>query len=174
MSPFIPIAALEKRAAETEAFDLWLPHPLMGRALLLRLPLDRGWTFEFNPGEAEASRYVVYRDRMWVREGGGRFFVLRTDGSRVEINIRVRRWKPRVPECHWLREPQRLRLFQRWLGAGDEEAIRGRCCRTEREMLFWWKAEDARHPSKSVAGVGSEGRFSESDVELFLSGFHCH
>src|SRR5215471_18332500 len=133
MSHFIPLDALQSQPTEPGAFELWLPNPVMGRALFLRLPLDRGWTFEFNPAEAVASRYLIYRDRMWVREGKARIVAIRADGSRVEIKLRVKRWQPRTRECDSVREARSGRLFWRWLQAEREEAITGRCCRTERQ-----------------------------------------
>lgn len=174
MSRLIPLADLEKQAVETGAFDLWLPHPIMGRALFLRLPLDRGWAFEFDPGEAHASRYMIHRDRMWVSEGKARCFALRSDGSRVEINVRVKRWKPRIPGCHWLREPRRSRLFRRWPGAAEEEVIKSRCCRVEREMRISWRTKDARPASKPAANPGGGPGHGESDVELLFFRLRCH
>ncbi len=174
MPQFIPLDALHNRSAEAAAFELWLPNRIMGRALFLRLPLDRGWTFEFNPEEAEASRYMVYRDRMWVREGKARIFAIRTDGSRVEVNVRVNRWRPRSSNCDLTREPRRQWLFRRWLGTEGEEVIRSRCCRTERQMQIWWKAEDARPRAKTATDAGEDQRLAQSDLELLLSSLHCH
>src|SRR5262249_44380049 len=113
MSHFIPLDALQSQPTEPGALELWLPNPVMGRALFLRLPRDRGWTFEFSPAEAVASRYIVYRDRMWVREGKARITAIRSDGSRVEVHLTVKRWQPRSPECYWIREARRERPFQR-------------------------------------------------------------
>jgi len=176
MSHFIPLDALESQPAEPGAFELWLPNPIMGRALFLRLPLDRDWTFEFNPAEAIASRYMVYRDRMWVREGKARILALRADGSRVEVNLTVKRWQPRPPECYWIREARRERSIRGWLQAGREEAITSRCCRTERQMRICWKANDARRQPKLTSAVGScpPDRVAQSDVERLFSKLHCH
>ncbi len=172
MPQFVPLDALHNRSAEAAAFELWLPNPVMGRALFLRLPLDGGWIFEFNPEEAEASRYMVYRDRMWVREGKARIFATRTDGSRVEVNVRVSRWRPRISKCDLTREPRRQWLFRGWLGTEREDVIRSRCCRTERQMRIWWKADDARPPSRPLSAA-RPGR-ARSDVELLLLDLRCH
>ena len=165
MSQFIPLDALERQPAEPRTFDLWLPNPVLGRALFLRLPLDRGWSFEVRAGEAEASRYMVYRDRMWVSEGKARFFALRADASRVEINVRVKRWKPRIPECYC--SLARRRLLRQWLAAAAEELMESHCCRTERQMRIWWNAEDAR-PAPKPSSV------ARSDVALVVSELCCH
>jgi hypothetical protein len=176
MSHFIPLDALEGQPAGPGAFELWLPNPVMGRALFLRLPLDSGWTFEFDPAEAVACRYILYRDRMWVREGKARIRAIRADGSRVEVNLTVKRWRPRVQECYSIREARSERLFRRWLQAEREEAITSRCCRTERQIRIRWKANHARRHLKPTAGaVGySADEVVESDVELLLSNLHCH
>jgi hypothetical protein len=148
----------------------------MGRALFLGLPLDRGWSFEFDPAEAVASRYLVYRDRMWVREGKARFLAIRADNSRVGVNLTVKRWQPRIPECCLIRGVE-SRFFRKWLQAGREEAITSCCCRTERQMRIRWRAKDARRPSKAAAGGAvsdSAERVVESDVELLLSNLRCH
>jgi hypothetical protein len=176
MSHFIPLDSVKRRPAEAGAFELWLPNPLMGRALFLRLPLDSGWTFEFNPAEAVASRYLVYRDRMWVREGKARILAIRADGSRVEVNLTVKRWQPRIPECYSIREARSERLFWRWLATNREETITSRCCRTERQMRICWKANSARCHPKLPAGVGSgpSNRLAQSDVQRLLSNLHCH
>ena len=176
MSHFIPLDALEGQAAKPGAFELWLPNPVMGRALFLRLPLDRGWTFEFNPAEAVASRYLIYRDRMWVREGKARILALRADGWRVEVNLTVKRWQPRIPECYWIREARNERSFRRWLLAEREEKITGRCCRTERQMTVCWSANNDRPQSKLTAGAGGcvPGQLTQSDVELLFSNLCCH
>ena len=176
MSHFIPLDALEGQAAKPGAFELWLPNPVMGRALFLRLPLDRGWTFEFNPAEAVASRYLIYRDRMWVREGKARILALRADGWRVEVNLTVKRWQPRIPECYWIREARNERSFRRWLLAEREEKITGRCCRTERQMRVCWSANNDRPQSKLTAGAGGcvPGQLTQSDVELLFSNLCCH
>jgi hypothetical protein len=176
MRHFIPLDSVKRRPAEPGAFELWLPNPLMGRALFLRLPLDSGWTFEFNPAEAVASRYLVYRDRMWVREGKARILAIRADGSRVEVNLTVKRWQPRIPECYSIREARSERLFWRWLATDREEAITSRCCRTERQMRICWKANSARCHPKLPAGVGSgpSNQLAQSDVQRLLSNLHCH
>jgi len=176
MPDFIPLDALEGQPAEPRAFELWLPNPVMGRALFLRLPLDGGWTFEFDPAEAVATRYIVYRDRMWVREGKARISAIRADGSRVEINVTVERWKPRLAECHWIREVRSERLLRRWLGRDPEAAITSRCCRTERQMRICWKAREARRQWEPTAGAGcyAAGQVVGSDVELLFSNLHCH
>ena len=176
MSHFIPLDALEGQPAEPAAFDLWLPNPVMGRALFLRLPLDRGWTFEFDPAEATASRYLVYRDRMWVREGTASMLAIRADGVRVEVNLAVKPWQPRIPECYSIREAPRERLFWRWLQAEREEAITSRCSRTERQMRIWWRANNARRrPNLAAQARGSppDGP-AQSDVERLLWSLHCH
>jgi hypothetical protein len=182
MSQFIPLDALEKRPAEPGTFDLWLPNSVMGRALFLRLPLDLGWTFEFNPGEAEASRYMVYRDRMWVSEGKTRFFTIRPDGSRVEVKVKVKRWKPRSLDCH--RSLVGRRLLRRLLRGSTEELMESRCCRTERQLGIRWKAEDSRPvptgsregrlPTSSGPDVGGNPGLARSDVALLLSELRCH
>jgi hypothetical protein len=176
MSHFIPLDALESQPAGPGAFELWLPNPVMGRALFLRLPLDGGWTFEFNPAEAVASRYMVYRDRMWVREGKARILAIRADGSRVEVNVRVKRWKPRTPTCHLTREARSERLFWRWLATDREEAITSRCYRTERQMRIYWKANSAPCQQKLIAGLGSgpSNRLGQSDVQGLFSNLFCH
>jgi hypothetical protein len=176
MSHFISLDDVKGRPAEPRAFELWLPNPIMGRALFLRLPLVNGWTFEFNPAEAVASQYVVYRDRMWVREGKARILAIRADGSRVEVNVRVKRWKPRIPTCHLTREARSDRLFWRWLATDREETITSRCCRTERQMRICWKANSARCQPKLIAGLGSGPsiRLAQSDVQALLSNLYCH
>jgi hypothetical protein len=199
MSDFIALDALQQ-PAQRAAFDLWLPNPVMGRALFLRLPLNRGWTFEFSPAEAEASRFMVYRDRMWVSEGKARIFATRTDGSRVELNVTVKRWKPRIPECQ--RSMAGWRLFRHLFRRAAEELMESRCCRTERQIRIAWKAENARSAPRllSVAwpsfsrGCGirtrswlrastggtalpataDAGGLARSDVALLLSDLHCH
>ena len=176
MSHFIPLDALESHPAEPGTFDIWLPNPVMGRALFLRLPLDRGWTFEFDPAEAIASRYLVYRDRMWVREGTASMLAIRADGVRVEVNLAVKPWQPRIPECYSIREAPRERLFWRWLQAEREEAITSRCSRTERQMRIWWRANNARRrPNLAAQARGSppDGP-AQSDVERLLWSLHCH
>ena len=172
MSQFIPLDALDKQPAEPRAFELWLPNPVMGRALFLRLPLDRGWTFEFDSGDAEARRHMVYRDRMWVSEGKARFFAIRTDGSQVEVNVSVQRWKPRTPECY--HSMAGWRLLRHWLGGAAEELMKSRCCRTERQIEIAWKAEDARPAYKLGARTGGGTAFARSDVALLLSELRCH
>ncbi len=176
MSHFISLDAVKGRPAEPGTFELWLPNPIMGRALFLRLPLVNGWTFEFNPAEAVASQYMVYRDRMWVREGKAGILAIRADGSRVEVNVRVKRWKPRIPTCHLTREARSERLFWRWLATDRAEAITSRCCLTERQMRIWWKNKDARRHSKPPAGAGGypADRVVGSDVELLFSNLRCH
>jgi len=172
MLQFIPLDALDKQPAEPRAFELWLPNPVMGRALFLRLPLDRGWTFEFNPGEAEARRHMVYRDRMWVSEGKARFFAIRTDGSRVELSLRARRRKPRIPECYHSMVGRRL--LRQLLGGAADELMKSRCCRTERQIEIRWKAEDRRPAYKLGAGTGGGTTLAQSDVALLLSELRCH
>jgi hypothetical protein len=176
MPHLIPLDALKSQTAEPGAFEVWLPNPVMGRALFLRLPLDRGWAFEFNPAEAVASRYMIYRDRMWVRDGKARLLAIRTDGSRVEVSLTVKRWQPRIPECSWIREARNGRLFRRWLQAEQEDAITGRCCRTERQMRICWRANNARRqPTLTAnAGGGPRGPLAQSDVELLFSNLCCH
>jgi len=176
MSHFIPLDTLEGQPAEPGAFDLWLPNPVMGRALFLRLPLDCGWTFEFDPAEATASRYLVYRDRMWVREGTARMLAIRADGSRVEVSLRVKPWRPRTPECSSIREAGRKRLFPRWLQAEREDAMTSRCSRTEREMRIWWKVDNTPPQPTLIAAGGSSppDRVAQSDVERLLSNLNCH
>jgi len=176
MSHFIPLDALESHPAEPGTFDIWLPNPVMGRALFLRLPLDCGWTFEFDPAEAIAFRYLVYRDRMWVREGTASMLAIRADGVRVEVNLAVKPWQPRIPECYSIREAPRERLFWRWLQAEREEAITSRCSRTERQMRIWWRANNARRrPNLAAQARGSppDGP-AQSDVERLLWSLHCH
>jgi hypothetical protein len=176
MSHIIPLDALEGQPAKPDAFELWLPNPVMGKALFLLLDLDGGWTFEFNPAETAASRYIVYRERMWVREGKARIIAIRADGSRVEINLTVKQLQPRIRECGWIREEQRHGLFRRWRQVEREEAITSRCCRTERQIRLCWKAKDARRQSQPTAGA--EGYRADpvvrTDVELLLSNLHCH
>jgi hypothetical protein len=176
MSHFIPLDALEGQPAKRDTFELWLPNPVMGRALFLRLDPDGGWTFQFNPAEAAASRYIVYRDRMWVREGEARITAIRADGSRVEVNLTVKHWQPRIRECDWNREEQRHWLFRRWRQVEREEAITSRCCRTERQIRISWKAKDARRESRPTDNAGgySADRVVRTDVELLFSKLHCH
>jgi hypothetical protein len=176
MSHFIPLDALEGQPAEPRAFELWLPNPVMWKAVFLRLPLDGGWTFEFDPAQAVATRYIVYRERMWVREGKARILAIRADGSRVEVNVKVKRWKPRIPTCHLTRAARSELLFWRWLATDREEAITSRCCRTERQMQICWKADSARCQRKLIAGLGSgpSNRLAQSDVQGLLSNLFCH
>jgi hypothetical protein len=171
MSHFIPLDALEIQPAGPKAFELWLPNPVMGRAFFLRLPLDQGWILEFNPAEAAASRYMVYRDRMWVREGKARISAIRADGSRVEVNVKAQRWKPRIPECHLVRVVPSARLLSKWLATHPEAALVRRCCRTERQVRISWKVKDARQ-SKPTASAGDYP--AETDIELLFSHLHCH
>jgi hypothetical protein len=91
--------------------------------------------------------------------------------------VRVKRWKPRIPECHLIPESRRQGLFRRWLGAVEEKVITGRCCRTEREMRIRWKAEDAGLQSQLTARSEEGTRDEElvkSDLEVVLSELHCH
>ena len=176
MSQFIPLDALESHLAEPGTFDLWLPNPVMGRALFLRLPLDHGWTFEFDPAEASAYWYLVYRDRMWVREGTARMLAIRADGLRVEVNLTVKRWQPRIPECYSIREARRAGLFRKWVQAEREEVMTSRCSRTERQIRISWKASNARREPKLTALAGSPpaDRPAQTDIERLLSNIHCH
>jgi hypothetical protein len=176
MAHFISLHALKSQPAEPGAFDLWLPNPVMGRALFLSLPLEPGWTFEFNPAEAFASRYVVYRDRMWVREGRATFFTIQPDSSRVEVNVMVKRWQPRIPECYWVQEGGRERLFRRWLQPDWEEAITRCCCRTERQMRIRWRTNTIDRQPKLTARAERcpPDRLHPSDVERLLSDIQCH
>ena len=167
MSNLIPTESLARPSKHTSpSFELAAPNPILGKAVFLRLPLSAEWNYEVNPADLVAGRNLILRDQMWVSEGEARFAAVHQGGTRVEVAVKVKLWKPgprRGQAIHQARgkllderrpSPSLLGRVSGGRRSGTQLTIR--CHSTERQIEIRWE------------------RGGIADLEPLLANAQCH
>jgi hypothetical protein len=95
MHDLVSFASLPPNAGDGQGFELAAPNPILGKAIFLRLPVNKGWKYEVNTDELHSQRNLILRDQMWVTHGGARFVAVHDSGLRLECILKIKRWNPR-------------------------------------------------------------------------------
>ena len=167
MSNLLPAESLINGAVSARpVFDLGAPNPVLGKTVFLRLPLGGEWNCEVNPADLVAGRNLILRDQMWVTEGEARFVAVHQSGTRVEVAVKIKAWKPgarrdagdeeargKPPDA---RRQSRSLLGRLSGGRRSETRLTIRCRSTERQIEIRWERD----------GI--------ADLELLLANAQCH